>query len=226
MEIKTIWHGSTEIIEKPVYGFGKTNNDYGIGFYCTESEELAKEWACQIPGMNGYANAYQIDISDLNILFLSSPEYTILNWLALLVKNRDFRSSTAVSRQGKEYLLNNFLPDISTYDVIVGYRADDSYFSFARAFVNNEISLEQLSYAMKLGKLGEQFVLKSEKAFSALHFLKYDIANSAKYYSKRKKRNLDATAAFRKEQEIDDLNGLYMREIIRERIDNSDARIR
>lgn len=58
---------------------------------------------------------------------------------------------------------DNFLIDITGYDVIIGYRADDSYFSFARAFINNEISLTQLSYAMKLGKLGEQIVLKVQK---------------------------------------------------------------
>ena len=37
-----IYHGSAKIIEKPVFGMGNPNNDYGLGFYCTESEELAK----------------------------------------------------------------------------------------------------------------------------------------------------------------------------------------
>lgn len=41
-----IYHGSPEIIEKPVFGKGKPYNDYGMGFYCTEHLELAKEWAC------------------------------------------------------------------------------------------------------------------------------------------------------------------------------------
>ena len=42
---KTIWHGSPEIIEKPILGLGKENNDYGLGFYCTETLEPAKECA-------------------------------------------------------------------------------------------------------------------------------------------------------------------------------------
>lgn len=223
---KIIWHGSIEIIEKPTFGLGKTNNDYGLGFYCTENEDLAKEWACQEPSKDGYANCYELNLDGLATLCLSDEKYTILNWLAILANNRNFRASTAVSRQGKEYLLNNFLPDISKYDIITGYRADDSYFAFARAFVNNQISLEQLSEAMKLGKLGEQIVLKSEKAFSAIQFVKYEIAKANEYYIKRKNRNLEANKQFQKQQEIDNINGLFMREIIRERIDNNDPRIR
>ena len=38
----TIYHGSEKIIENPIFGGGKRNNDFGFGFYCTESEELAK----------------------------------------------------------------------------------------------------------------------------------------------------------------------------------------
>ena len=34
--LKTIYHGSDKIIEKPLFGHGKTYNDYGLGFYCTE----------------------------------------------------------------------------------------------------------------------------------------------------------------------------------------------
>lgn len=221
-----IWHGSDKIIEKPTYGVGKTNNDYGLGFYCTKSEELAKEWSCQIPGRDGYANCYELNLENLKTLYLNDTQFTILDWLAILAYNRDFRVSTAIAKKGKEYLLENFLIDTSKYDVIVGYRADDSYFSFARAFVNNEISLKQLLYAMKLGKLGEQIMIKSEKAFSQIQFKKYEIAISEEYYIKRKKRNDEAVRNFIENQEVDDIYGIYMCDIIRERIDKNDARLR
>ena len=42
-----IFHGSEEIIKNPQFGFGNPRNDYGLGFYCTESVDLAKEGACQ-----------------------------------------------------------------------------------------------------------------------------------------------------------------------------------
>ena len=74
------------------------------------------------------------------------------------MKYRQIRVSTPVMRRSVEWLIENYLPDIDRFDAIVGYCADDSYFSFARAFANNEISLRQLSYAMRLGGLGEQLV--------------------------------------------------------------------
>ena len=219
-----LYHGSPNILEQPVFGKGKKYNDYGCGFYCTEHLELAKEWACS-EGVDGYANRYEIETDDLSILNLSTGPYTILNWLAILLQNRRGRLSTPIEKRGREYLLQNFLPEYDTYDVIIGYRADDSYFSFARSFVGNGISLKQLAYSMKPGNLGEQFVLKSEKAFEAIRFLDYVVADNSVYYVKRRNRDTEARDAFQKELENDDVNGIYMRDIIREEMKPDDVRL-
>lgn len=158
-----IYHGSKDIIEKPEFGKGNKKNDYGLGFYCTENVELAKEWACSNNETNGYANQYEIDLTDYRILDLREEKYSILNWMALLLKFRTFDVNTPISAQAKEYILENFYVDVGEYDVIIGYRADDSYFSFAKDFINNTISVEQLAEAMRLGELGIQIVLKSER---------------------------------------------------------------
>lgn len=221
----TIYHGSSDIIEVPVFGKGKAYNDYGQGFYCTEHIELAREWACS-EGVNGYANRYEIESDDLRILNLLSERYNILNWLALLMYHRKGRLSSPISRRGREYLIQNFLPDFESYDVIVGYRADDSYFSFARSFLSNEISLFQLGYAMRLGKLGEQFVLKSKEAFESIQYIGYTVADHAVYYAKRKARDDEARAAYLKELEKEDMNGIFMRDIVREEMKQDDPRLR
>lgn len=218
-----IYHGSPEIIKKPVYGKGKTYNDYGRGFYCTEHLELAKEWACS-ENIDGYSNQYEIDLSTRKVLNLS--EYTILHWLALLVTYRKIRASSPMQQRGIAWLKENYLLDISEYDVMIGYRADDSYFSFARAFIGNEISLSQLSYAMQLGKLGEQIVLKSPAAFDAIRFISCVGVDNTAYYAKRKTRDNEARAAYKAEQEKDDLKGLYMRDILREELNPDDPRLR
>ncbi len=220
-----LYHGSTTIVEQPIYGKGKPNNDYGRGFYCTEHIELAKEWGCE-ENTDGYANRYEMDLSNLKVLNLSSEEFTILNWLAILIKNRKARLSTPIAKRGKEWLINHFLPNYEDYDIIVGYRADDSYFSFARAFLGNEISLSQLGRAMRLGKLGEQYVLKTPKAFETIKFLDYTVADNRVYYEKRRQRDVEARAAYNKELEIDDIDGIFMRDIIREEMKPNDPRLR
>lgn len=225
MSKRILYHGSPTIIQAPEFGKGKSYNDYGKGFYCTEHLELAKEWACT-ENTDGYANKYEIDTTELSVLDLSSKEYTILHWLALLVEYRKFRISTPVMKRGVAWLKEHFLIDLAPYDAVVGYRADDSYFSFARAFINNEISLKQLSYAMRLGKLGEQFVLKSPTAFEKIRFVSYEIADNTVYYAKRKVRDDEARAAFRAELEKDDIDGLYMRDMIREGVKADDPRLR
>lgn len=220
-----LYHGSNEIIEKPLFGKGKAYNDYGQGFYCTEHIELAKEWSCN-EGVDGFANKYELDITGLKILNLSAEEYTILHWLALLIENRRFRVSTPVMRRGVQWLKEQFLIDINEYDLMIGYRADDSYFSFARAFISNEISLSQLKYAMRLGKLGEQYVLKTEKAFNQMEFISAELADNTIYYARRKMRDDEARNAFFEELEKEDIDGIYMRDLIREEMTSNDVRLR
>lgn len=220
-----LYHGSPEIIKAPVLSKGKSYNDYGKGFYCTKHLELAKEWACT-ENTDGYANKYELDTTGLSVLNLSSDEYTLLHWLALLMEYRKFRISTPIMKRGADWLREHFLIDLASYDAIIGYRADDSYFSFARAFVNNEISLTQLSYAMRLGKLGEQFVLKSPAAFEQIKFTSYEIADNTVYYAKRKSRDDEARTAFRAELERSDLDSLYIRDIIKEEVLPDDSRLR
>ena len=161
----TLYHGSEQIVEAPTFGLGKQNNDFGLGFYCTESEALAKEWAVSSL-RNGFANRYSLDTEYLKILNLNSPDYTILNWIAVLVEHRLFSINNPAAQRAKRYLIENFGVNVNAYDLIIGYRADDSYFDFAASFLNNGISVQQLASAMRLGKLGEQIVIKSKYAFS------------------------------------------------------------
>ena len=223
-KIITIYHGSSDIIKKPKLGVGNPKNDYGLGFYCTESIDLAKEWACTSL-RSGYANEYKLDLNDLNILDLSNSKYSILNWLTILLQNRTFNTNNEISKTGKEYLINNFNIDLSNYDIIKGYRADDSYFSFAQDFLNNTITVSKLAEAMKLGKLGEQIVLKSSKAFSHIKFVRYEEALQDIYYPLRKSRDTLARNTYFNNKNNLTEDDLFLIDVIRKGIDNNDPRL-
>ena len=219
----TIYHGSSQIVDTPTFGSGRQNNDFGLGFYCTESNDLAKEWAVSSL-RDGFSNRYTLDTEYLKILNLNSPNYTILNWIAVLVEHRLFTIKTPIARRSKHYLIEHFGINVNAYDLITGYRADDSYFDFAEAFLNNTITVEQLSHAMCLGKLGEQIVLKSQFAFSKIKYEGFEVAEKDQYYVLRKSRNDEANQTYLDILEKED-DGLYMQDILRGGISNDDPRI-
>lgn len=213
----TIYHGSHEIVEMPILEKGKIFNDYGQGFYCTEQIELAKEWACG-ENRSGFVNCYDIDMDGLKLLNLSEAPYSIFHWLALLMENRTISLTAPIMKNAVAWLHQNFLIDTSSYDVIIGYRADDSYFSFAKAFVKNSINVEQLSRAMRLGNLGEQIVLKSEKAFSRIQYQKAEFVDDAIYYPKRKARDERARDDYYKMLGENSLSGVYIIDLMRKEV--------
>ncbi len=219
----TIYHGSKQVVEAPTFGLGRKNNDFGLGFYCTESNDLAKEWAVSSLS-DGFANRYTLDTEYLNILNLNSPDYTILNWIAVLVEHRLFSIKTPIARRAKQHLIEHFGINVNAYDLITGYRADDSYFDFAEAFLNNAITVEQLSRAMRLGKLGEQIVLKSQFAFSKIKFEGFEVAQKDQFYVLRKARDDEANQTYLNNQE-EESDGLYIQDILRGGISNDDPRI-
>lgn len=220
-----LYHGSVSIIEQPVFGKGKRHNDYGLGFYCTQSLDLAKEWAVE-ENRDGYANKYSLDLQGLTILDLSQKGFTTLHWITLLLQNRVFTLKNDIIKAGKKYLIEHFSLPVKEYDIIKGYRADDSYFAYAESFLNNTISVQRLSEALKLGNLGEQVVLMSEKAFGKLKFSGYEIADAATYYPLRKARNEQARMEFLSNRRgILSPDDLYLNDIIRGGIEPDDPRL-
>lgn len=222
-----LYHGSDKIINSPQYGNGNPYNDYGLGFYCTEDKELAKEWACP-EARNGVANIYEFNMDEFKILDLQSEKYHVLNWIAILLKNRVFAKKTPIAKAAEKYIIEEFLPDTKGYDIISGYRADDSYFSYAKDFLNNAISVEQLEHAMRLGELGNQIVLVSRRAIESIEFVDYEIADSKIYYAKRMQREQRARSQYLDDSEnvFSNVNqGLYVLEIVRNEVKNDDKRL-
>lgn len=206
-------------------GWGNPHNDYGLGFYCTENLELAKEWACT-EEEGGFANRYELDMKGLSCLSLTSGNYHILNWLAVLLENRSFRVKNEIAGRAKEYILQNFYVDYKQYDVMIGYRADDSYFSFATAFLNNTLSLKQLEKAMVLGKMGEQVVPRTVRAFGQLQFQEAVAVDKEVYYPKKLARDTAAREAFQAEKHFGLIEDeVYVLDMIRGRWKNGDSRL-
>lgn len=224
--IQRIYHGSKDIIKKPKFGYGKTYNDYGLGFYCTDSIDMAKEWGVS-PTHDGYANIYDIEMDGLKVLDLNSDDYCILHWLAVLLKNREFEVSSVLANDARDYIIKHFLISYSYADIMIGYRADDSYFTFAKDFINGTISYRQLNNAMHLGKLGQQIVLKSKKAFDRIQYVGNEVARRSEWYSKKQRREKEAQREyFGSERNKRQKGDLYITTILDEEMKPNDPRLR
>jgi len=213
------------MLKKPYYGGGHATNDYGVGFYCTESESLACEWAVSAKH-DGYANRYEFKEEGLRVLNLNGADYTILHWLSVLLQHRTFDTRYGISTLAKDYLVENFTVDVEAFDVIRGYRADDSYFSFAQDFISGAISYPQLTAAMHLGKLGEQIVLKSKRAFSRLTFISATPAVRDDWLATKEERDVSARRDYFDMRKTPyRLEDLSIQQILQERIKPGDPRL-
>lgn len=189
MEKLKVFHGSDHEIKNPVYLGGKADNDYGNGFYTTEYEDRARSWAV----LNGnqdraVVNCYELNVQPLKILDLNDSG--VLAWIAEVVANRGTEQANA-DIIGKR-LVELYRQDTSEFDVIKGYRADDSYTQVIEAFLLNQINISEVERLFYKGSLGNQVFLKSSKAFENIEW-------TGSYHAKMEESDRDADIYARRE---------------------------
>lgn len=168
-----IYHGSKKVIEQPLEKGSNPTNDYGPAFYLTLDLEAAMSWACRNDSL-GIVNKYLIKdktFSKLRILDLTNKnKYSVLNWMAILMHFRVLNSSFVKNNKVVLDWLAKYYIDVNEYDVIIGFRADDSYFRFPIRFISNDLSFEDLEKVFLFGNLGIQYAFISKRAVKALKF--------------------------------------------------------
>ena len=168
---------------------------------------------------------YSLETDGLNVVKLNKDPFFIMHWLSVLLRHREFELDTDLAAEAREYILSRFPVDLSDADAVIGYRADDSYFTFARNFLNGAITLTKLSEAMQLGKLGLQFMLKSKRAFDRIVFEEAIPAAASEWYPLRKGRDDAARRSYRDIRGRRERNGLYITRILEEEMMADDLRV-
>lgn len=150
----TVYHGSNVEVPKPSLSYGRTDTDFGSGFYVTENYEMAEKWACR--RNIAVINEYELDTSGLNIYNFGLDK----EWLDFVVSNRN------------ENLTNI---DIGSYDLITGATADDKLFSTLEQYENGFISPETAVKILNCMKVGTQICIKTQKGLNSLHYIGREI---------------------------------------------------
>lgn len=192
-----LYHGSPNKKITPTFGCGEEKHDYGKGFYLTEDRELAKEWAvCRPNERNGWLHQYELEMDDLKVLDFG--KLGILSWLAELMKHRDASDSKRYRVLAKKFVQKYGLDTIG-FDVIKGWRADASYFFIAKEFVRDNVDVDILERLLRLGDLGIQYCIKSEKAYSKLKEIPNSLSsvNYDEFNKKYNQRDIEARTNMR-----------------------------
>ncbi len=129
-----VYHGTTEIIEKPDVIHSKKYLDFGVGFYLTTYEEQAKKWAIR-KGMRQektpIINEYEL-----------SEQWEDYRVLSFEKENEKWLEFVCACRTGE-----NINKD---YDIIIGSVADDDVFKtvdmYFRGLWDKQKVLEELRY--------------------------------------------------------------------------------
>lgn len=155
-----IYHGSNQIVEKPLILENGHTKDFGFGFYCTKLQEQAIEWAFSKCRFNKNLSAI------LNIY-----EYSPNNDLNIKIFNE-------ISKKWFEFIINCRMNNKKhNYDIVEGGMADDKIWWFFEDYVNKEIPEEELFKLAKFKKLTHQIVFCSEKSLQFLKFKQAIILN-------------------------------------------------
>ena len=93
--------------------------------------------------------------------------------------------------------------------------------------MENGLPLRCLNDALRLGKLGEQMVLVSEKAFERITFISARPVDKTIYYPKFTARDTEARETYRNEirRSRSYRDDLFVLDILREELRNDDPRI-
>ena len=153
-----LYHGSTDLVDKPKILKGDVYLDFGVGFYTTTSFEQAERWArikMRRKNVNsGYVAIYEFDIEKAEKeLVVKRFDKADAEWLAFVVNNR------------KGNVTN------SKTDMHIGPVADDNVYQSIRLFETGAYDAEYTVKKLKTEVLHDQWTLHCDEILKYLKFI-------------------------------------------------------
>ena len=152
-----LYHGSTLAVRKPSLRPGRTNADFGKGFYTTSNPEQAERWAHikqeREDAPRAVVSVYEFDESILDQQDLRIRRFTGADepWLYFVT---DCRKSHP-----------------HAYDLVQGPVANDKVFTTVNLFESGVLSAEAAILQLKAYKTYDQLSFHTAKVISALRFV-------------------------------------------------------
>lgn len=148
-----IYHGSKVIVDKPLISKSRENTDFGRGFYTTDIEQQAINWAKR-RGSLGYVCKYNLDdyiFQDNSIIIKKFSKYDE-EWLDYIISCRNGKPN--------EY-----------YDIIIGPMADDRVYNTIELYIENIASKEQTLQSLRFPLKNNQICFRNQNTLN--EYLKF-----------------------------------------------------
>jgi rRNA processing protein Gar1 len=154
-----LYHGSNQIIDSPKLLAPTHPLDFGAGFYATTNLEQAIAFTKKVVrwrGGNAVVNTYLFDENDalpFKVLKFDKPNK---KWLDFVVGNRANKEKIGIA------------------DIVFGPVANDDVYAVVEAYEAGVYTEAEAVSRLKIKKLFNQYVFKTQEAIDLLKFKGYD----------------------------------------------------
>jgi len=153
-----LYHGSNIVVESPNLSFSRKNLDFGAGFYTTENKDQAVDFSRKVMIRKGQKKQ-SVSVYDFDM----DTAESVLDILRFQTLNRSWLDFVHQNRRGTY--------TGKLYDLIIGSVANDDVFATLIVYEQGLLNVEQTLEALKVKKLYNQFVFKTEKALALLKYV-------------------------------------------------------
>lgn len=151
-DIIRVYHGSNMQVKEPSLSYGRSDADFGNGFYISTKYEMAEKWACR--KNNPIITEYTLNLKNLSVYEFKQD----VEWLDFVIDNRRMD-------------IPSF--DIKKYDLLIGPTADDKLFATIEQYESGFISEETAIEVLNCMKIGTQICIRTNEGLKNLHFEQY-----------------------------------------------------
>ncbi|MCI8367691.1 MAG: DUF3990 domain-containing protein [Eggerthellaceae bacterium] len=156
-----LFHGSKAGIEGPLsVGRSRSNNDFGMGFYCGESLAQSAMFVAGFQSPSLYMLA--LDEGDLRKLEFSVDQEWMLAVAAFRGRLGEF---------GHHPVVEDIQRRVSEADIVIAPIADNRMYETIDQFIDGEITHLQCQHSLSATNLGRQYVFVSEKSLGSVEIL-------------------------------------------------------
>lgn len=152
-----LYHGSTVAVRKPNLRMGRSNADFGKGFYTTSNLDQAKRWA-NIKKGREKADRAIVSVYEFDGALLNNPEWNICHfdgvdetWLYFVTDCRKSRKHD--------------------FDLVLGPVANDKVFTTVNLFESGALSAEAAILELKAYKTYDQISFHMGKTLQTLRYV-------------------------------------------------------